>query len=160
MSCSRITLLPSLSHPPPSLSLTRYGVSNKPHGNMHAGPGGTVLLHTNALLPLVVGPGIAASVRAHTLWRFRVIEFPSSCPIDAPPAECRATCNLNLWSRAHIGYEVLKAQINLPEAEQLAAWRADTPLLEAVADAYCNDMGVAFSGDAKDSGESSVLGGG
>jgi len=79
-----------------------YGASNKPHGNMHAGPGGTVTLNMNALMPPLVGAAIAASVREHTLWRFRVIDFPAECDPTAAPADCRATCNFDLWSKEEV----------------------------------------------------------
>jgi len=67
-----------------------------------------------------------------------------------PPCICRTDASALYGSQ--IGYEVLKAQIFLPAAEQLAAWQADPAFLALVADAFCGDMTVQISGDAKDSG--------
>ena len=48
---------------------------------------------------------------------------------------CAPVCNLELYTRAALGYEVIKAQVLVPPADELAAARADTAWLEAVADA-------------------------
>ena len=47
---------------------------------------------------------------------------------------------------------MVKSQITLPPEAELAAWRADPERLAAVGRAYCDDVPVTFSGDAKDSG--------
>ena len=81
-----------------------YGVSNKPHGGMHSGPGGTVgLAAASSHLAALMGAEAAASVRQHTLWRFRVLDFPAACPPSAPPRECAAACNWDLWTAEEIG---------------------------------------------------------
>ena len=64
-----------------------------------------------------------------------MIEFPAACAADTPARACAPVCNLELYTRAALGYEVIKAQVLVPPADELAAARADTAWLEAVADA-------------------------
>ena len=70
---------------------------------MHSNPGGMVFLRANARLPRLLGAAVAASVRQHTLWRFRVIDFPSACSRDAPISACAARCNTDLYTMEQIG---------------------------------------------------------
>jgi len=101
-----------------------------------------------------VGDKLAEGVRQHTLWRFRRLNFPLECALNASVASCRPTCNTNLWSYEDMGYEILKSQIFLPSEEDLAGWKADPSFLEDVGRTYCNgtQMDMSISGDAKDSG--------
>lgn len=128
-----------------------FSVSNKPHGAQHSSPGGVVALHVNQQLRQVLPDSLANGVRQHTLWRFRVIDFPTDCGgADVRPTACAARCNTTLYSFRDVGYEVLKAQPKLPTEAELAEY--DDSDLEAIGAAYCSDMDVLVSGDAKDSG--------
>ena len=53
-----------------------------------------LFLRQNGRLAALLGGATAQSVRQHTLWRFRAIEFPAACAAGTPARACAPACNL------------------------------------------------------------------
>ena len=133
------------------LSRWMVEVSNEPHGPMHSTPGGMLYLTEQPRLEKLLGPDYASAIKQHTLWRMGVVDFPSNCT-GRSSATCIAACNATRYSRKDAGYEVYKANVYVPSPEQLEKVKANATFLEAIGNAYCDEMQVSISGDAKDSG--------
>lgn len=152
-------------------SMWMYDVSNAAHGAMHSTPGGFFAVgDTNRVADAYLkANGVdTKNVKQHTLWRFRVLDFPDHCD---ELVDCAPQCNLDLWTNlTAVGYEIVKAQAKFPSDDELARISADA--YADIAKAYCGlfDQIVGLnqtlaaqsrqgpdlyiSGDAKDAGGS------
>lgn len=158
-----------------------WHVQFSPHATMHSTLGGQLKVPASEeaaiLFTKITGHAITAVtfnniVKQHTLFRLRVLDFPSDCG-GVPAAYCKPVCNTKLFSYREIGRQMLLTQdidrggtwlvfqdsydayeaasaafLDSVEASVAAADPAD---IAALGKAYCREPGLEISGDQKDS---------
>lgn len=173
---------------PYPLALWMWNVQDGPHANVHATIGG--LINTQDASPELIeklqklsgmpvdGSSAPSIVKAHTLYRLGILDYPSQCD---DYRSCLPTCNTDRWSLEQIGRQILlsrgvdmvpgfirtretfdplfkfsgdeyvKAVDVALNALRATADAADPSELHALAELYCAHPPVDIEGDQKDS---------